>query len=225
MSDAYAEEGLSADAERAVMARLRGLGSRSDPGAIDARLAALPTTRPEIAGDLAGAFTARLTGNGATVEAVADRSGAIAAIASRISALQPQRRLVTGHDARLAALPWRDGGLLPRFGTATPEDRIAVSYAHCGIAETGALCLWVDRNNPALNSLLCDHHIVLVDRCDLRATLEQVWDDEEALHTAGAGPRGLMLVAGPSSTADIAMELVTGAHGPITLHVIMLGSG
>jgi L-lactate dehydrogenase complex protein LldG len=209
------------ETEKALMARLRGLGSRKDPAQLNAELAELRSTPPVLVGALGEVFLGKLTANGATTEKVSDRSAAVQAIAAEISRRQPQRRFVTGHDPRLAAMPWRDAGLLPRFGAASADDRVAVSYARCGIAETGTLCLWVDRNNPALNNLLCEHHIVLVDGSTLRESLDSVWDERE-LREPGAGPRGIMLVAGPSSTADIAMELVLGAHGPRSLHVILL---
>jgi len=210
------------DAERDIMARLRGLASRSAPGAIAAALEALPRTQPAPDEDRPGAFLQRLRASGATTSEVRGRTEAVHAIAAAISARQPQRRFVASRDPRLAAFPWREGGLLPRFGVATDEDRIAVSYARCAIAETGTLCLWMNRDNPALNNLLCEHHIVLVDRGTLYASLEALWDDPE-LGDVARRPRGLMLISGPSSTADIAMELVVGAHGPRSLHVILLG--
>lgn len=211
------------EAERDIMARLRGLGSRAAPEDIARQRDALPASEPDAPLDLASAFRQRLEASGATSCAVADRIGAVRAIAEAVAARQSQRRFVTGLDPRLAALPWRESGLLPRFGTAGADDRISVSYARCGIAETGTVCLWVDRDNPALNNLLCEHHIVLVDRSSLRPYLGDIWQ-ERALQSVESRPRGVMLVSGPSSTADIAMELVMGAHGPRSLHVIVLGT-
>lgn len=212
------------DAERDILARLRGLTAHDSAGAARRELATLaqPISARLPAADLVATFLANLRRNGATADTAVNRDGAVAALADYIAARQPQRRFVTGHDPRLAALPWRDGGLLPRFGVAEPGDRIAVSYARCGIAETGSVCLWINRDNPAINNLLCEDHIVLVDRGDLYPTLEAIWD-ASALAQTDARPRGLMMISGPSSTADIAMKLVLGAHGPRALHVILVG--
>lgn len=214
------------DAEREILARLRGLSRNQSARAVrdDLETLATPASAPLPEADLTDAFLANLRRNGATAATAANREDAIAALANYIAARQSQRRFVAGHDPRLAALPWRVGGLLPRFGVAGAGDRVVVSYAQCGIAETGSVCLWANRDNPALNSLLCEHHVVLLDRADLHRNLETVWS-EAALRDAGSRPRGLMMISGPSSTADIAMKLVLGAHGPRALHVIVVGGG
>lgn len=212
------------DAEREVLARIRGASKRHAPAQIAAELAALNT--PRAAGlcraTLSESLCARLERNGCTTAAVANRAAAVAEISRFISARHGQRRIVTGHDPRLAALPWRDGGLLPRFDSARPGDLVAVSYARVGIAETGSVLQFLDRNNPALNNLLVEDHVILLDQQDIRPRLEDLWESA-ALGDPDQRPRGLMMISGPSSTADIAMKLVLGAHGPRSVHVIVIG--
>jgi L-lactate dehydrogenase complex protein LldG len=121
-------------------------------------------------------------------------------------------------------MPWRDAGLLPRFGGAEANEPVALSYAQLGIAETGATVTFTGKANPGSNNLLPEHHIVLVDAADLVATLEQAWDKiNEDIHEHHR-PRGINFIAGPSSTADIEGELVQGAHGPRNWHVILVGT-
>lgn len=210
--------------ESRIMARLRASAARTTPDSIAASLAALPRAPAArmASTDPVVAFLGNVLRNGGTADAVTDRQAAVQAVSRFVSERHGQRRLVAGHDPRLAAMPWRDGGLLPRFGAATGDDRVAISYARRAIAETGSTVLWVDRDNPASNNLLPDDHIVLVDSADVHLRLEAAWDDP-ALSDAQQRPRGLIMISGPSSTADIALQLVTGAHGPRAWHVIVLG--
>ena len=212
------------DAEREIMARIRSASARLSPEAIAAERDALrrPAAASLRGADLLEVFSDNLRRNGASVVVAADRDAAVEAISDFLAARHRQRRVVAGHDPRLAALPWRVGSLLPRFAAAGPGDAVGVSYARSGIAETGSLVLWLDRNNPASNNLLCEDHVVLLDRRDLHPRLEDVWPARDWQDPA-RWPRGLMMISGPSSTADIAMQLVLGAHGPRALHVIVVG--
>jgi len=48
---------------------------------------------------------------------------------------------------------------------------------------------------------------------------EDAWD---MLRAAGPMPRNVMLVTGPSRSADIEQTLELGAHGPRRLHVVLV---
>lgn len=209
--------------ERQLLARIRGLSARAKPAEIDAELAALSTqTRGKLPStDLIESLCTKLSKHGATYAVAQDRSEAVREISTFVAGRHSQRRIVCGHDPRLAALPWRDGGVLPRFGIAQVEDAVAVSYASAGIAETGSLAIALDRDNPARNNLLTEDHIIIVSGKDVHAHLEDLLPEKAAEPPWHS--RGLMLISGPSSTADIAMELVMGAHGPRALHVIVIG--
>ena len=53
-------------------------------------------------------------------------------------------------------------------------------------------------------------------------TLDQAWLRINAA-IEGQRPRGINIISGPSSTGDIAMHMVMGAHGPRRWHVILAG--
>ncbi|WOJ94611.1 LUD domain-containing protein [Congregibacter variabilis] len=215
----------ASDSEREIFARIRGASRRSSPQQIVTELAALKSVQGAVLpeSNLCEALQKNLQRNGASTAAVETRSEAVLEISQFIAHKHGQRRIVTGHDPRLAALPWRDGGLLPRFDVAQAGDSVSVSYAQCAIAETGSLALLLNRNNPALNNLLVEDHLILVDRCDIRAKLEDIWE-QPGLKDPDSRSRGMIMISGPSSTADISMQLVLGAHGPRALHVIIVGT-
>ncbi len=217
---------MTNSARAEIFARLRGTAKPSG-GAANAhreRLAigrapsaALPVT------DVCAAFLHNVVANRGSIDCAGNRSEAVKAVAQYLYQHFRTQRLVAGNDPRLAALPWRDAGLLPRFGALNPSEPVALSFAQLAVAETGAVVTWTGRANPAANSLLPEHHIVLVNTTDLVKDMEYAWDRINEHIEQGTRPRGVNFIAGPSSTADIAGQLVYGAHGPRRLHVILVG--
>jgi L-lactate dehydrogenase complex protein LldG len=218
---------MSTDSRSRLLARLRRPPRKSMPShsSLAQELAALgsaPVT-PSSHPDLTTAFMANVLKNNGSIDCASDRSGAVSALARYLYRHYRSQKLAVGNDPRLAALPWRDGGLLPRFEPAENGELAALSYARLGIAETGTVITWTGRANPGRNNLLPDSHIVLVDTEDLVATLEQAFERTRGQMERNGRPRGILMTSGPSSTADIEMQLVEGAHGPQHWHVILLG--
>jgi len=180
-------------------------------------------TAPLPCEDLAEAFLCNVLKNQGSIGCAKNRSEAAKAVAQYLYQSYRTRKLVAGNDPRLAAMPWRDGGVLPRFGPAEDGDLASVSYARLGVAETGSVVTWTGKSNPASNNLLVEDHIVLIDLEDLVQTLDQAWACINASQSEEARHRGINFISGPSSTADIDMQLVKGAHGPRNWHVILLG--
>jgi L-lactate dehydrogenase complex protein LldG len=174
--------------------------------------------------DLVEAFLRRLDSQSATAAIVRDRSTAVRAISDYVYERYHHRRVVAGHDRKLASLPWRDGGVLARFDAASAEDSVSVSYAKVGIAETGSLGVYCDRSNPGSNNWLVMDHIVVLDVEDLVADYEQAWRHLREVQIRDGKPRGISLISGPSSTSDIKVEKVFGAHGPARLHLVLIGN-
>lgn len=216
---------MSGSARSDILARLKRRGKDTDRNSITRgqwSLGRAPAA-PLPAADVCEAFLLNVLANHGTVDSAGNRSATVKAIGSYLYRHFRSQRLVAGSDPRLAALPWRDAGVLPRFGALEEGEKVALSYARLGVAETGAIVTWTGRANPAANNLLPEHHLVLVDAQDIVATLEDAWDRINAELARAPRPRGINFIAGPSSTADIEGQLVYGAHGPRSWHVIVVG--
>jgi L-lactate dehydrogenase complex protein LldG len=213
------------EARREILARVRRTCAGRSPEDIARERAQLASGPPPIleSDDAATTFLTRVLANGASAGLAADRSAVVAAIAQFLREHFHSNRLVVAHEPRLAALPWREAGVLPRFGGARDGDEAALSYAALGVAETGAVVTYTGRANPAAHHLLAVAHIALVDVADLYLTLEQSWERIRADMAQAGRPRGINFIAGPSSTADVEAQLVRGAHGPRALHVMLVG--
>lgn len=215
---------MSTSARSEIFSRLRGVNQANSAAALRERsligsapAAPLPAAQPGVA------FLCNVLNNGGTIDCAENRSGAVKSVANYLYEHFRSQRLVAGNDPRLAALPWRDAGLLPRFGATEGEDAATLSYAQLGVAETGAIVTFTGKANPATNNFLPEHHIALVAVEDVVTTLEMAWSRINAVLGDDNRPRGINFIAGPSSTADIGAQLVAGAHGPRHWHVILVG--
>ena len=87
------------------------------------------------------------------------------------------------------------------------------------IAATGSLVLWPDRHEPGLMSLVPPVHIALLKASEIH---DNLYDMMMAQDWAAGLPTNVLLVSGPSKTADIEQVLAYGAHGPRELIVLIL---
>jgi L-lactate dehydrogenase complex protein LldG len=88
-----------------------------------------------------------------------------------------------------------------------------------GLAETGSVGIASGSGSSRLVSLLPVAHLVLLDQALLVPDLI-TWEQLRPKRL----PAQLVLVSGPSKTADIEQTLVVGAHGPKRMVVILYGS-
>jgi len=89
----------------------------------------------------------------------------------------------------------------------------------CAIADTGTLVLWPSPDEPRLLSLVPPLHVALLSAATIRDTLLSVMRDEG---WAKGLPPNVVLVSGPSKTADIEQTLAYGVHGPKRLVVVLV---
>ena len=100
---------------------------------------------------------------------------------------------------------------------ANPTAQAGITGVIGAIAETGTLILPGGPGRPQAASLLPELHIAILHRTAIFATLA------EALHLPEIREAPtVVLVSGPSRTADIEMTLTIGVHGPGKIHVFMV---
>ncbi len=132
-----------------------------------------------------------------------------AAHSVRLQALSPDSPRLQVYDRPVSA--WKEG----LFDTVDA----GFTSARCAIAETGSLVLWPDLGEPRLLSLVPPIHFVLVDAATLRTSLSSVMAEEG---WSRGLPTNVLLISGPSKTADIQQTMAYGAHGPRELIVLLV---
>lgn len=124
-------------------------------------------------------------------------------------------------ECGIISLPGVQSGIMDR-----DELRAVCSSAVCGItgadyalADTGTLVMLSSRQEARLISLLPPVYIALVARERLLSGLDELLTvvPHPARQTSS-----MVLITGPSRTADIEQILVRGVHGPGEIHVVVV---
>lgn len=89
----------------------------------------------------------------------------------------------------------------------------------CGIAHTGTLMLFPTPAEPRSQSLVPPVHICLFDASKMYDTFHAAMHGEKMVDGM---PTNVVLVSGPSKTADIQLTLAYGAHGPKDMVVLAI---
>ena len=140
--------------------------------------------------------------------------------------------------------------LKTEFGAIRDGAAVALQQAFAGIAETGSLMVCSSPDHPVTLNFLGDLSLVILHESDLVLSLESAWQkwrnrpnqaassdkqaassdkqaassDKQAASSdkQARDPRLINIITGPSRTADIEGKILLGAHGPGTLHIILV---
>jgi len=128
-------------------------------------------------------------------------------------------RVALAPDPALDGIPWSNRLMVERRA-ATGDDRLSVTGAYAGVAETGSLVLLSSPESPTTLNFLPDDHVIVLRESRIVTHIEDVWarmrSDKMVM------PRTVNFITGPSKTADVEQTIQEGAHGPRRLHVILL---
>nr|WP_319490204.1 LUD domain-containing protein [uncultured Desulfobacter sp.] len=107
----------------------------------------------------------------------------------------------------LSGLPWHATHGRFIFKANDGSTLTGISLADAAVAQTGALVFFNRGDNPAVNHFLPEHHIIVVKASEIKETMSDVL-------TSSCRTNAVNLITGPSSTADIAGQMLVGVHGP-----------
>jgi L-lactate dehydrogenase complex protein LldG len=163
------------------------------------------------AGSLAGTFAEALRARGGTPHLVPDQ----AAAAQVVAQLCAGQRVVVDDDPVLA--PYLDGlDLVPDPWEAD----VGLTTALAAAASTSTLALAFDAGHRRRTALVPPVHVAVLPTQRLVPDYGEVL---AALARVRPAPSGMRLVSGPSSSGDIEQVHIRGMHGPVQVHVVVVG--
>jgi L-lactate dehydrogenase complex protein LldG len=103
----------------------------------------------------------------------------------------------------------------------------SITDCRAGLADAGSLLVWSDSGFGRSSTLVVPVHIVVLpasriipDMIDGLGLVARTFGGSES--TPPRLPSNIVIINGPSKTADIEMNLVTGVHGPKYLYVVVI---
>ena len=96
---------------------------------------------------------------------------------------------------------------------------VGITSAEFALADTGTLVMLSSAEEARMISLLPPVHIAVVPRARILTGLDELLS---MAPQPGLSTSSMVLITGPSRTADIEQILVRGVHGPGEIHVLVL---
>ena len=173
--------------------------------------------------DMAAVFEARAAEAGMIVHRAAS-AGVVKAIGSLLIRLGIRRVAMAEALAGLAqdlgpldveVVAWQGaGGFEPLYAADA-----GIADVQSAVAETGTLVCSAGPGQGRGLSLVPPVHIAVVRASQIVPDLVDFWTSQAR---QSVQPSSLVLIAGPSKTADIEGILITGVHGPREVHILLV---
>lgn len=177
--------------------------------------------KPAIGDDPVARFIGEVESVSGRVTRVESIEGVAAVVAGHLERFDLGERIVVAPDPALEGIPWSNRLAVERRAAAG-DDRLSVTGAYAGVAETGSLVLLSSPESPTTLNFLPDDHVIVLRESRIVPHIEDVWarmrTDKRPM------PRTVNFITGPSKTGDVEQTIQEGAHGPRRLHVILVAS-
>ena len=150
----------------------------------------------------------------------ADARGFVAAAIQGKSAVASNAPYLA--ECGIASLPGVRSGITNREelrGLCAAAD-VGITSADYALADTGSLAMIAGPHEARLVSLLPPAHIAVVPRERILTGLDELFS---ILPNPSDMTSSMVLITGPSRTADIEQILVRGVHGPGQITVVVVG--
>ena len=108
------------------------------------------------------------------------------------------------------------------LGERALPGRVGVARAAKGIAQTGTCIVVADDEKLRLETMLPEVSVILLNRADILPDLPSAAPFLRAEQTQGRASY-VSFITGPSRTADIERVSAIGVHGPLELHIVLIG--
>ena len=105
-----------------------------------------------------------------------------------------------------------------------PKADIGITGVDYAIAESGTVVLHPRSGLSRLVSLAPPTHIAVLRPGEVLESLDELFAMERNDFLLGDLAGSMNLISGPSKTADIEGTTVTGIHGPLEVHLVILGN-
>jgi L-lactate dehydrogenase complex protein LldG len=161
-------------------------------------------------GDPVADFSAALSALGGRVLKAAD----VADAQAQLRAMLAGKRAVASRSSLIAGL----GAEYSREACADAD--VGLTSADFALADTGTLVFLSESGESRLISLLPPCHIAVIERDKILAGLDELLS---RVPHPSVQSSAMVLITGPSRTADIEMRLVRGVHGPGEIVVMIIG--
>jgi LUD domain len=140
------------------------------------------------------------------------------AIAGKTAVASNSRFLV---DCGITSLPSVRSGITDReeLRALCASADVGITSADYALADTGTLVMLASPQEARLVSLLPPAHIAVVPRERILTGLDELFS---ILPNPAAQTSSMVLITGPSRTADIEQILVRGVHGPGQITVVIV---
>lgn len=121
----------------------------------------------------------------------------------------------------IPGLPGVECGLRDRetLQAACARAEVGITGADYALADTGTLVLLASHEEARMISLLPPVHLAVVPKERILTGLDELFT---VLPRPSETTSSMVLITGPSRTADIEQILVRGVHGPGEIHVVVL---
>ncbi len=153
-------------------------------------------------------------------------AGSFASVRETVAALVDGRPAVASNapllrECGITDLPTVETGFMDReaLRRACASAAVGITSAEFALADTGTLVMLSSAEEARMISLLPPVHIAVVPRVRILTGLDELLS---MASQPGLSTSSMVLITGPSRTADIEQILVRGVHGPGEVHVLVI---